>query len=50
VQDEAGGWEIAGDAEARLHLLLIYQELIVVPTQPGIDGPIAEMDQVFDEG
>ena len=49
VDDQAGGGKIARHRNARAKRVLIYDELIVVPAQAGIDGPFAEVDKILDE-
>jgi len=42
--------EIARDRKARADGVLIHDELIVIPAQSGVDGPVAEVDEVLKKG
>jgi hypothetical protein len=44
VQNNIRGGKISCDAQARADRILIDQQLIVVPTQAGVEGPLAEPD------
>src|SRR5271169_5605400 len=50
MQDHAGRGKIARDREARLERLVVQQKLIVIPAKSGIDGPVAQVDQILNEG
>ena len=47
MQHKAGGREIARNREPRVHCLPVQQQLIVVPAEPGADGPISQVDQIL---
>ena len=38
------------DGKPRADGVLIEEQLVVVPAQAGIEGPVAEVDQILDEG
>ena len=45
--DQSEGRKIARNGEAGIHRLLVDDELVMVPAQPGIDRPIAQSNQVL---
>src|SRR6202020_2191640 len=49
MDDESRRRKIAGDRKARADRILIHQKLVMIPSESGIHGPFANMDQVFDE-
>src|SRR5277367_6788083 len=50
MQDDARRREIARDGQARLERLAVQQKLIVIPSKSGIDRPVAQPDQILNEG
>jgi len=50
VNDQVRCGEIARDRKARADGVLIHDELIVIPAQSGVDGPVAEVDEVLKKG
>ena len=50
VQHHVERWQVAANREARAKRILIEEKLIVVPAKAGADRPIAEADEIFDEG
>ena len=50
MNDQVRSRKISRDGNARTDGILIHYELIVIPAKSAIDSPIAEMDQILNEG
>ena len=50
MQDSGGRGKVARERETRAYRLPIEKELVVVPAKSSAHGPIAETNQILDEG
>src|ERR1700730_2200969 len=49
MDDQIGRWKIAGGRKARTDGVLIHDQLVVIPAKAGVDGPLAEMNQILEK-